>query len=73
MIDPVIMREVKSYRMNDKTLHNDLRIVWTWFALGPKKLGLKALNRIVYWEIDWKISKTWKVRPKELLIKRLVN
>ena len=52
IIDPVTMREVWSLEVNDKALHNNSRIVGTWSALGPERLGLGAFNRMVCWETD---------------------
>ena len=52
MIDPIIMREVWSLGVNDKALCDDLRIVGTWSALGPEKLGLGAFNKMICWEMD---------------------
>ena len=52
MIDPVIIKEVWSFGVNDKAFYNNLRIVGTWFALGPKGLGLGAFNKMVCWETD---------------------
>ena len=52
MIDPVTIREVWSLGVNDEALGDNSKIVGIWSGLGPKKLGLGALNRIVYWETD---------------------
>ena len=52
MIDPVTMREIWSLGVNDKALCDNSRIVGTWSALGPERLGLEALNRMVCWETD---------------------
>ena len=46
------MREVKIFGVNDKAFDNDSKIIKTWFALKLKKLGLEALNKIVYWETN---------------------
>ena len=73
MIYPVIIRKVCSFKINDKIFHNNWRIVKIWSALGPKKLGLGALNRIVCWETNWKTLTAWKIRPKELLTERLID
>ena len=73
MIDPVTIRKVWSFGVNEKVLRDDSRIIRIWSALEPKKLGLRALNRMVYWETDEKISKAWKVRPKKLSTERLID
>ena len=52
MIDLIIMGEVWSLKMNNKALYNNLKIVKTWFVLEFKKLGLKAFNRKIWWEIN---------------------
>ena len=67
------MREVWSLRVNDKTLHDNSRIVGTWSTLKLKKLGLKTLNRMICWETDSKTPKVWKVRLKELSTEGLIN
>ena len=73
MIDPVTMRKVWNLEVNDKVLYDNLRIVKTWSILGPKKLGQRALNRIIYGETNKEIPKAWKVRPEKLLTERFVN
>ena len=52
MINPVTMREVWSLGIDDETLYDNSRIVEIWSALGPERLGLKALNKIVCWKTD---------------------
>ena len=59
--------------MNNKVFHNNSKIVRTWFALRLRELGLKALNKMIYWKIDEEIPKAWKVGHKELSIEKLVD
>ena len=73
MIYLVIMRQLWSLEVNDNALCNNWRIVGTWFALGPKKLGLGVFNRMIYWETNWETLTAWKVRAKELSLERLIN
>ena len=48
MIDLVTMKEIWSFEVNDKIFYDNLRIIGIWFALGPKKLGLGAFNKMIY-------------------------
>ena len=73
MIDPVTMREVWSLGVNDKTLYNNSRIIGTWSALKPKGLGLRAFNRMIYWKMDEKSPKIWKVKLEKLSIERFID
>ena len=67
------MREVWSFGINDKALHDNLRIIEIWSAPRPEGLGLGALNRLVCWETDKSTLKTWKVKTEKLWIKELVD
>ena len=62
IIDLVTMKEVWNYKINNEVFCDNSRIVEIWSTPGPKKLGLKALNRKICWEIDKKTLKAWKVR-----------
>ena len=48
MIDLVTMKKVWSFRINNKGLYNDSKIVRILSALGPKKLDLKTFNKMIY-------------------------
>ena len=38
--------------MNDKALCDNSRIVGMWSSLGPEELYLRALNKMICWEMD---------------------
>ena len=52
MIDLVTIREVWSLTVNNKALHDNLKIVGIWSALKPEGLGLRVFNRIICKKVD---------------------
>ena len=73
MIDLVIIRKTWSFGVIDKALYNNSRIIGIWSTLKPKKLNLRAFNKMIYWEKNYETSKAQKVRPEKLSSEGFVN